>query len=246
MALKGLITYRSFLWRIGILRKDGMTVNLKTIIVLLIGTCAMMIPIMILMKRYQVKTLKGIPVAFVLTITGTMGTYIWHFVESSWFGPRSFYGAVFLVPLAFLFVAKRIRIPYGDLMDFCAPAECVMLAIMKYQCFVDGCCAGKALRWIAADGSVVFPSQIVELVNALAIMVVLMGLAFSKKSRGKIYAWYLVIYGVTRFVLNLFRDNTSPLLMGLPAGNLWSLLALFVGILWLTDRKLVIVKKTSA
>lgn len=216
--------------------------NLKTIIVLLIGTCAMMIPIMVLMKRYQTPIWKGVPVAFVLTITGTIGTYIWYFVESSWFGARSFYGAVFLVPLAFIYVAKWMRIPHGELMDFCAPAECIMLAIMKCQCLVDGCCTGRPLYFLASDGSMVFPSQIVELANALVVMAVLMGLAFSNKYRGKIYAWYFVVYGTTRFVLNWFRNDTAPLLIGLPAGNLWSLLAIFLGVLWLTDRKLAIIK----
>ena len=139
-----------------------------------------------------------------------------------------------------------MRIPYGYLMDFCAPAECVMLALMKYQCLVDGCCSGRVMLEIAMDGSVVFPSQIVELINALLLMAVLMGMAFFKKWRGKIYPWYLVIYGSTRFILNFFRADIEPLLLGLPAGNLWSLLSIFIGILWLIDRKIVIVKKQSS
>ncbi len=217
--------------------------TLNTVAVLSIGTCAMLVLILIMMKWYRVKMWKGFPVAIILTITGTISTYIWFFVESGLFGARSYYGAVFLVPLAFIYVAKLMRIPYGELMDFCAPAECVMLAIMKYQCFVDGCCSGKVLLSVAMDGSVVFPSQMIELINALVIMAVLMVMAFCKKKSGKIYAWYLVIYGGTRFVLNLFRAETSPLLLGLPAGNIWSILAIFLGILWLTDRKLSIVKK---
>lgn len=219
--------------------------TLKTIMVLLVGTCAMLLLMLILMKLYRVKMWKGLPTAFTLTITGTISTYIWFFVENSWFGGRSYYGAVFLVPLAFIYVAKLMHIPYGELMDFCAPSECVMLAIMKHQCLIDGCCAGKVLLSIAADGSVVFPSQIAELINALAIMVVLMALAFLKKYKGKLYAWYLVIYGGTRFILNFLRADTTPLLLGLPVGNLWSLLSIFIGIMWLTDRKLVIVKNIS-
>lgn len=221
-----------------------MTIN--TIIALSAGTLAMLILILIMMKHYRVRLWKGLPVALLLTVTGTLGTYIWFFVESSIFGGRSYYGAVFLVPLAFVYVAKLMRIPYGDLMDFCAPAECVMLSIMKYQCLVDGCCAGKVLLSIAIDGSVIFPSQLVELINALVLMAVLMTMAFFKKTRGKIYPWYLVLYGATRFVLNFFRADTQPLLLGLPAGNLWSLLAIFLGVLWLTDRKLTIVKKSTA
>lgn len=217
--------------------------TLKTVIALSVGTCAMLVLILILMRLYRVKLWKGLPVAILLTIAGTIGTYIWFFIESSMFGGRSYYGAVFLVPLAFIYVAKLMRIPFGDLMDFCAPAECVMLAIMKYQCLVDGCCGGRVMLELAADGSIVFPSQIVELINALLIMAVLMGLAICKKARGKIYAWYLVIYGGTRFVLNLFRADVTPFLIGLPVGNIWSILAIFLGVLWLTDRRLLIVKR---
>lgn len=220
--------------------------TIKTIIALSAGTGAMLILILILMMVYRVKLWKGLPVAIALTFTGTIGTYIWFFVESSFFGGRSYYGAVFLVPIAFIYLAKLMRIPYGELMDFCAPAECVMLAIMKYQCLVDGCCTGRVMLKIAEDGSVVFPSQMVELVNALLIMAVLMGMAAFKKNRGKVYPWYLIIYGGTRFILNFFRADISPLLIGLPAGNLWSLLAIFIGVLWITDRKIVIVKKQSS
>lgn len=215
----------------------------NTMMALAIGTCAMCILILIMMKLYRVRMWKGLPVAIILTVTGTISTYIWYFIESARFGAQSYYGAVFLIPLAFVYVAKLLRIPYTQLLDFCAPAECVMLAIMKYRCAVDGCCAGKVLLAIAMDGSVVFPSQIAELANALIIMIVLLVLAFCGKNRGKIYPWYMVIYGGTRFVLNLFRADTTPVLLGLPIGNLWSLLAVFLGVLWLTDRKLTIVRK---
>ena len=216
------------------------------IIALAIGTGAMFVPIVAMMIRYKEKLWKSVPVSLLLTIAGTLGTYIWFFVEDSTWGGRSYYGAVFLVPIAFLLVARWMRIPYGNLMDYCAPAECAMLAIMKYQCLIDGCCEGRILR-VYADGTwLAFPSQIVELINALVIMVVLMVMGYGKKFRGKVYAWYLVIYGITRFILNWFRSGNYPLLLGLPAGNLWSLLAIFIGVLWLLDLKLTITKKTSA
>ncbi len=217
----------------------------KTILALSVGTGAMLILIFTLMACYKEKLWKSVPVSLLLTITGTIGTYIWFFVECSAFGGRSYYGAVFLVPIAFIFVARWMRIPYGDLMDYCAPAECVMLAIMKYQCLVDGCCGGIILRVLEDGSEVLFPSQIVELVNALAVMAILLVIAIKKKYRGKVYAWYLIIYGVLRFILNWFRSDNLPLLLGLPSGNIWSLLAVFVGLLWLLDLRLAIVKKTS-
>ncbi|MBQ5327639.1 MAG: prolipoprotein diacylglyceryl transferase [Oscillospiraceae bacterium] len=216
--------------------------DIKTITMLSIGTGAMLVLIAILMKCYKVVVWKSVPVSLLLTVAGTIGTYIWYFVETSYFSGRSYYGAVFLVPLMFVFVAKLMRIPYDDLMDFCAPAECIMLAIMKYQCLTEGCCAGKVLYILENGDPKIFPSQMVELINAFSIMAVLMLMCFSKKYRGKIYPWYMVIYGSTRFVLNYFRE-TEPLLIGLPAGNLWSLVAIVIGIMWIKDYQIKIIKK---
>lgn len=203
------------------------------ILILAIGTVAMMIPMLILMKRYNLILWKSVPVAVILTITGTISTYIWFWIENLWFGGRSFYGAVFLVPLAFIYVAKWLKLPYLELMDLCAPAECVMLALMKFSCLKDGCCGGRVLCTTAEGIEVVFPSQIVELCNAFLVFLVLMILAWNWKNRGKIFPWYMIIYGATRFVLNWFRAETEAYAFGLPAGNLWSLVAIVTGIMWL-------------
>ena len=105
----------------------------------------MMIPMFFQARKYEIKLWKIVPIAFVLTIVGTLGTYLWFLLENLHWGGRSFYGAVFLVPIAFLLVALIVRIPYGQLMDLCAPAECIMLSIMKVQCLMEGCCAGRVL-----------------------------------------------------------------------------------------------------
>lgn len=217
--------------------------KLHTIIVLAIGTGVMLLPILILMKRYNTDLKKSVPVAVILTVTGTLATYIWFLIENLWFGGRSFYGAVFLVPIAFIYVAKWLHIPHGDLMDFCAPAECVMLAIMKYQCLKDGCCGGRVLYTSAEGIEVIFPSQIVELGNALLVFLILMVLAWNKNNRGKIFAWYMIIYGASRFVLNFFRAETESYAFGLPAGNFWSVVAIVTGILWLRHIKRILRKK---
>ena len=212
--------------------------TLKTVIILAIGTCAMCIPMILLMKQYRLDLWKVIPVSIILTVIGTLSTYIWFWIENAWYGGRSFYGAVFLVPVVFVCVAKLFRIPYGQLMDCCAPAECVMLAIMKFQCLRDGCCRGRVL-YTGADGvPVVFPSQIAELINALLVMAILMLLSRNEKHRGKIFGWYMMLYGVSRFALNLLREENTVFAIGLPAGNVWSILAVVVGAAWMHCTKL--------
>ena len=208
--------------------------NIKTIIVLLIGTCGMMVPMFFQAKKYSIKEWKIVPVAFVLTVIGTLGTYVWFLLENLEFGGRSFYGAVFIVPIVFLLFARIVHIPYGQLMDLCAPAECVMLSFMKIKCMIDGCCVGRIL-FISETGSVVrFPSQLSELIVAYVLAWGLLMMSYRRGSRGKIYAWYLILYGASRFILNFFRDEWAIYDGGIiPFGTIWSVCAVIIGVLWI-------------
>ena len=165
--------------------------SFTTILILFIGTWAMMVPMFFQARKYEIQRWKIIPVAFVLTIVGTLGTYAWFFIENFSFGGRSFYGAVFFVPLVFLLFPSIIKIPYGQLVDLCGPAECIMLSFMKVQCLVAGCCAGRTLFVNELGEAVIFPSQLVELIAAYAIGIALMILSMQEKHKEKIYPWYL-------------------------------------------------------
>ena len=202
-------------------------ISTKLIIFLAVGTVLMWLPMVVMATWYKIRIWKTIPTAILLTIFGTVGTYIWYFLENRGVG-RSFYGAVFLVPVFFLAISKILKISYGNLLDLCAPAECVMLSIMKIQCYVDGCCGGIKLFTTANGIAVFFPSQIVELINAILIFVVLLLLARQERNRKAIYPWYLIIYGSSRFVLNFFRAGIS-LFWGLSIGSIWSLCAMSFG-----------------
>lgn len=210
----------------------------------------MLIPMAIMSKGYNIRTWKMIPASLLLTVAGTTGTYIWYFIENYGIG-RSFYGAVFMVPMFFPFIAMLLREKYLDLLDLCAPAVCVMLALMKVQCLIDGCCSGIVLLTTAEGVPVRFPSQMVELVNALLIFAALVYLATRKNNRGKIYPLYMLIYGTSRFALNYFRAGITPFMLGMSAGHFWSVCSILVGSAWLfamsrmTAKKAVDLEKTT-
>ena len=208
--------------------------NLITILVLLVGTVGMMIPMFFQARKYAVKLWKIIPIAFVLTITGTLGTYLWFLLENFEFGGRSFYGAIFFVPIVFILFAYIIRVPYGKLMDLCAPAECIMLSIMKIKCMIDGCCEGRLLFYTEAGEMVRFPSQAAELAVAYILAWALLMMSFREGFRGKVFAWYMIIYGSTRFALNFFREEWALYDGGMiPLGTVWSVVAVIIGIVWI-------------
>lgn len=203
------------------------------VISLAVGTIAMA-AVMLLPRRWQA----GLPMwktllsAAVLTALGVLGAKLMFLIESGFWAGTSFYGAVFFPPMIMVLLALLLRVPPLALLDLCAPAECVMLAILKMQCAVNGCCVGILLT-ITADGTYIrFPSQIIELLNALILMVILLRLIRKGTWQGRIYPIYMLLYGITRFILNLLRD-TKPFLLGLPAGNFWSLVAIVIALIWL-------------
>ena len=209
-------------------------ITAKFVIFLSIGTLAMLIPLLLCGRVYKIKVFKCVIAALCLTLVGTAGTYVMGLVENDFrFGSRSFYGAVFLIPIVFVAIAPMLRIPYGKLMDMSAPSVSIMLILMKALCLLEGCCGGCELYVTSAGKSVCFPSQIIELLNAAIIFAVLMYMIYKKRSMGKIYAWYMVIYGISRFVLNFFRADLASFVWILPAGHFWSLISLAAGALWL-------------
>lgn len=187
------------------------------------------IPLLLMAARYEVARWKAVLVTFMLTISGTAGTFLMYCVENQRFGGLSFYGAVFLVPIVFFVISPILRIPYGKVMDLCAVGECIMLALMKVHCIMGNCCLGRIL-FTLSDGTMIrFPSRLAEMAVAIILFVVLLQWGMQGRNRRELYIWYLILYGCTRFVLNIFREAWVTKVMLLPFGNIWSLLALLSG-----------------
>lgn len=197
-------------------------------IAILVGLLAMMAMFIRLGKNYNIKWYKAVVYAVILLLVGITGARLMFWVENLRWGGYSFFGAIFLIPLVFRAVSRFSGMPYGELMDVCAPTECVMLVIMKLHCLYSRCCYGRILFDI--DGFIIrFPSQIVEAINGLVIMLVLRKLVKDGKLRGKIYPIFLVFYGMTRMVLNCFRGDLQSFILGLPAGHFWTLVSIAIG-----------------
>lgn len=196
--------------------------------IIAIGMLGMMLLMVLRRKLYpDIPVWKMIILGFLLTVAGVAGTMLMFFIENGSFGGTSFFGAILFVPLLIL-PAMLLRIPYKTILDLCAPSEALMLAVMKVDCWFNDCCIGKYLPELGFQ----FPSQIVEMVASLCIMLALLRLE-CRTRRTHLYAWYLILYGATRFVLNWFRYGTKPWIWILPNSIVWSILSVVIGIVWL-------------
>lgn len=187
----------------------------------------MFISMWIASKAYDDIPLKRVIVlSVILTGIGVLGAKTMAFIETGDWSGRSFFGAVFLVPVVMFIVAKLGHMEYGHVIDICAPAGCAMQALLKVKCKIDGCCFGRFVK--IGNTQMRFPSQIVECIAAILLMLILYFIIYSRRWKGMVYAWYMVLYGIIRFILNLYRE-TKPWIGPLPQGNFWSIISLLCG-----------------
>lgn len=205
-------------------------------IYLLFSAVMMCFLIAVQMKWYNIAAWKSIFVSLAIIITGLLCCEIWFYMENGIWGGRSFFGAIFFAPVTFILVAKLLNIPYVYSLDYCATSGCLVLAILKIDCLVNGCCKGIVIFENKKHEVFRFPSQLVEIITALMLTLILLHMSRKPENRGKIYPVTLVAYGAIRFILNLLRDDWHRMRdMGLflPLGCIWSIVAVIIGMFWL-------------
>ena len=197
---------------------------------LLIGFICMVLLSLIRNRYYNLKIWEIVVFMLLLVITGVIGTAVLFYIENGHWGGTSFFGSIFLIPIVFTIIGKTFKITYGKMMDICAVPICAMLAVMKVRCFLEGCCDGIIIK-LADDVSFTFPSQMAEMIVILIIMIKLIIWEVKGINKNILYPLFLIMYGVTRFVLNFFRADLSPFVLILPPGHFWSIVAVVCGII---------------
>lgn len=106
------------------------------------------------------------------------------------------------------------------------------LAIGRVGCFIEGCCAGTPWNgpWALADehGVLRHPAQLYELFFQLAVGIVFVLLLKRERLKGRLFALYLVIYGLFRFATEFVRD-TPRLEVGVSRYQILALVMIALG-----------------
>jgi phosphatidylglycerol---prolipoprotein diacylglyceryl transferase len=114
------------------------------------------------------------------------------------------------------------------------------LAVGRVGCFLSGCCRGTPHDgWLSvtyADGIARHPAQLYEAAFQLAIGVLLMALARRRVLHGRLFALYLVAYGVYRFLSEFIRE-TPHVLAGYSVYQAFCVLMVLAGAVTLALRR---------
>src|SRR3954452_10115854 len=134
-----------------------------------------------------------------------------------------FYGGLILAVAVALVYIRRVGLPLWTTTDVFAPGIALGHVVGRFGCFFAGCCWGKptTLPWgitftdpfAAANvgtplNQSLHPTQLYEAGAELLILALLLGTEQKGKPfAGRTFWLYMLLYAVTRFVIEFFRDD---------------------------------------
>ncbi len=168
-----------------------------------------------------------------------------------WEGGLVYYGG-FVGALIALAVTARVKeIPFRVIADGLSAPLLLGQAIGRLGCFAAGCCYGRPTDSIfgvtftrpdslAPLGIPLHPTQLYESAGIFLLFGLLLAAErMPKIKRGDSTAFYLIGYGVVRFLIEFFRgDDRGPIAAGFSPSQLISIVLVLTGvILFLYDRR---------
>jgi phosphatidylglycerol:prolipoprotein diacylglycerol transferase len=163
---------------------------------------------------------------------------LWDVVQY-WKGGIVFYGGIVGGMIAF-FIYRRLRpFPLRPYMDVIAPSLAVGTLFGRLGCFLNGCCYGdtcqlpwavafpalsppwihhRALGMIAPDALYslpIHPTQIYAAIDGLVLLLLLSAYFPLRTRDGEVIALAMVVYPITRFLIEFLRNDEGAYFAGL-------------------------------
>jgi phosphatidylglycerol:prolipoprotein diacylglycerol transferase len=130
-------------------------------------------------------------------------------------GGLSWHGAMIGGLIGTLILAKIKKMPLGKITDYASVHTTLGLAIGRIGCFLNGCCYGKPsnLPWaVEFTGTRIpfhrHPTQLYESILMIITFFFCLYWWRKKKFHGEMTCILFLSYGIVRFIVEFFRENT--------------------------------------
>jgi len=141
-----------------------------------------------------------------------VSTDLWRWLRMG-FGGMVFYGGLFGAIIALWLYAKRMKIPFGNLILLTVPVFPLAHAFMRVGCFLGGCCYGIFHETLGVVfprlGAPHLPVQLYESFANLIIFAVIWTFTIKERHWITVVSFYGLMYSVVRFVLEYFRGDVA-------------------------------------
>ncbi|MBR4719363.1 MAG: prolipoprotein diacylglyceryl transferase [Lachnospiraceae bacterium] len=135
------------------------------------------------------------------------------------------YGGIITGILSIFVYCKIKKLSFLTYMDMMAPAVAINQGLGRVGCFMAGCCYGKPTdSWfgvvfpensLAPAGIRLIPTQLISALFDILLAVFLILITRKVKYRGMVSGIYLLMYGVGRFIIEIFRDDKDRGMVGI-------------------------------
>ncbi|MDE2028181.1 MAG: prolipoprotein diacylglyceryl transferase [Candidatus Omnitrophica bacterium] len=133
-----------------------------------------------------------------------------------------------------LWFARRHKLSIRPVMDLTAPYIALGQSIGRIGCFFKGCCYGKPVSWglyYPVHHARLFPTQLFECGMLFIIFLVLKAARQKPHAPGIIFAFYLLLAAMERFIVEFFRGDTVPAPFGLTLAQYVALAVFAAGLI---------------
>ncbi len=179
-----------------------------------------------------VSSIVGVRLFYVLTHLGTFQP--WYRAFFIWDGGLTLYGGILLAMATVWYMTKRRGIPFLVIADIFSPGVVLGIGITRIGCFMAGCCFGKPTG--AACGVhfplgapatklfgmvPVYPTQLFGSGGGFLVFGLLLLIERYYYRRGSTFAFFLILYGLSRFTIDFFRYYTPDQMIAGWTNNQW-------------------------
>ena len=176
-------------------------------------------------------------------------------VFSIWKGGIVFYGSAMGATVAF-FIYRRLRpFPLLPMLDVVAPSTALGIAFGRLGCFLNGCCWGDRCDiypWVvtfparsapwgsqvkaglisidAARSLPIHPTQLYSALDGFLLLALLSAYYPIRRRDGEVFGLLLVLYPITRFLIEHLRNDEGAALAGMTISQVISLVVLGIAV----------------
>lgn len=178
-----------------------------------LGYLAMLLLMLKRRGRFNLKKWQSVAFTSLLMLSGLFGCKVLYCLESleevkaqglTVSGGFSFYGAVFLIPPLMVCFGMLFHLRPKQTMNAAAPCVALMVGVIRFGCFLNGCCGGKRAALLGLTFH--WPTQAIESIGDFVILFWLLSVE-KNSEEAHLYPRFMLAYGVLRFFVEFLRDT---------------------------------------
>ena len=154
-----------------------------------------------------------------------------------------FYGGVIVGVSSLYMLAKKYALPFLKLADTIVVGVPLGHAFGRIGCFFYGCCYGKQTDSFlgvifppsspaGVFGAKIIPTQIISAFFLFLIFLLILFVKKRKKFQGQLLIFYIITYGIFRFIIEFFRGDPRGQFFMLSTSQWISIFFIFLGIFY--------------